>query len=224
MRILAELAGARDTGLLRLEHFGQQRDVFVVMGAPESTSSNLPDGQFVDYLLARGLLDTVEAQAATAQLPRFAGKIADALAALGMLRSADVFRLQAEFVREQVVQMLALTEGRATFFRELRNPFESFALGLDSYELIGAGVLTLPLDLLQRRYRPLLDQRPVAYDPARFDPEVFKLGPTPRDLLGMLDGSRTLRAWITGFPSNEERVTFLRTLYLLVETGLAQIE
>jgi eukaryotic-like serine/threonine-protein kinase len=223
MRILTELAAARETGLLRLDLPGQVKDLYLVMGAPESASSSLAGGRFGDWLVARGLLRPQQLQAATAQLPRFAGKLADALPGLGMLRAADVFRLQAEFVRERVLELFPLSEGRASFYRELRNPFESFALGLEPFELIGAGVLTLPLEYLQRRYRPLLDQRPVAFPPARFDPEVFKLGPTPHDLLGMLDRTRTLRAWLTGFQSTEERVTFLRTLYLLLESGLAGI-
>ena len=39
----------------------------------------------------------------------------------------------------------------------------------------------------------------------------------------MLDGSRTLRVWLGGFASPDERVTFLRTLYLLTEAGLSGI-
>ena len=84
-------------------------------------------------------------------------------------------------------------------------------------------MLTLPLEYLQRRFRPLLDLRPVAYEPPPINPEAFRLGPTPRDLLAMLDGSRTLRVWLGSFASPDERVTFLRTLYLLIEAGLAGI-
>ena len=97
-----------------------------------------------------------------------------------------MFRLQAEQVREQVLGIFPHTEGRASFFRGLRNPLESFSLGLNPFEIVGAGVLTLPLEYLQRRFRPLLDLRPVAYEPPPINPEAFRLGPTPRDLLGML--------------------------------------
>ena len=96
-------------------------------------------------------------------------------------------------------------------------------MGLDPFEIVGAGVLILPVDHLQRRFRPMLDLRPVSYQPPPIDPEAFRLGPTPRDLLTMLDGSRTLRMWLSSLSSSDERVTFMRTLYLLTEAGLVGI-
>jgi hypothetical protein len=223
MRIFTELAAGQETGLLRLEFPGQVRDIYLVRGAPESITGNTGGANLGDYLVSRGLLRMEELQAVHAQLGRFGGRVPDALAGLGLMRQPDVFRLQAEHVREQVLGIFPHTEGRASFFRGLRNPLESFSLGLDPFEIVGAGVLTLPLEYLQRRFRPLLDLRPVAYEPPPINPESFRLGPTPRDLLNMLDGSRTLRVWLGSFASPDERVTFLRTLYLLIEAGLAGI-
>ena len=97
-------------------------------------------------------------------------------------------------------------------------------LHVDSFELMGAGVLALPLEALRHRFMPLLDQRPAAAAPPRVDPETFQLGPTPHELWAMLDGSRTVREWLAGLPSQDEQMTFLRTLYLLTETGLASIQ
>ena len=212
MRIFTELAAGQETGLLRLELPGQVRDIYLVRGAPESITGNTAGAHLGDYLVSRGLLRMEELQAVHAQLDRFGGKVGDGLAGLGIMRQPDVFRLQAEHVREQVLGIFPHTEGRASFFRGLRNPLESSSLGLDPFEIVGAGVLTLPLEYLQRRFRPLLDLRPVAYEPPPINPEAFRLGPTPRDLLTMLDGSRTLRVWLGSFASPDERVTFLRTL------------
>ena len=223
MRIFTELSAGQETGLLRLELPGQVRDIYLVRGAPESVTGNTGGANLGDYLVSRGLLRIEELQAVHAQLGRFGGRVPDALAGLGLMRQPDVFRLQAEHVREQVLGIFPHTEGRASFFRGLRNPLESFSLALDPFEIVGAGVLTLPLEYLQRRFRPLLDLRPVAYEPPPIPPESFRLGPTPRDLLNMLDGSRTLRVWLGSFASPDERVTFLRTLYLLIEAGLAGI-
>jgi hypothetical protein len=39
----------------------------------------------------------------------------------------------------------------------------------------------------------------------------------------MLDGVRSIKDWLAGLPAPEEQMTFLRTLYLLTETGLARI-
>ena len=40
----------------------------------------------------------------------------------------------------------------------------------------------------------------------------------------MLDGQRTLGAWLDQFTEPEEQLTFLRSLYLLVETDLVQFD
>ena len=59
---------------------------------------------------------------------------------------------------------------------------------------------------------------------SRISPEAFRLGPTPHEVLGLLDGSITLRTWAARFVSAEELLTFYRTLYLLVESSMAQFE
>jgi hypothetical protein len=58
----------------------------------------------------------------------------------------------------------------------------------------------------------------------RVNPEAFRLGPTPRDVWSLLDGSNTLEEWTERFGSPDELLTFYRTLHLLVETSLVQFE
>ena len=40
----------------------------------------------------------------------------------------------------------------------------------------------------------------------------------------MFDGEQTVRGWLDQFGDPDERLTFLRALYLLVETGLAELD
>ena len=84
--------------------------------------------------------------------------------------------------------------------------------------------MNLPVGLLEARFASVADLRPAAAPRRRFDPDAFKLGPTPGAVLEMLDGQRTLRRWSSSFTDPDERLTFLRTLYLLVETDLAQLD
>jgi hypothetical protein len=137
------------------------------------------------------------------------------------MKPVDVFRLLSEQVRQGVLETFGFLQGRAQFFRNTRNPHESFPLGLDPFEILGAGVLSHPFEHLQRRFVVLRDLRPRAFDPPRLSHEAFRLGPTPRELWSMLDGTRTVREWLRHFQSADEQLTFLRTLYLLLETGLA---
>jgi hypothetical protein len=70
----------------------------------------------------------------------------------------------------------------------------------------------------------MMDFHPRAMPNPRISTEAFRLGPTPREVLVLLDGSLTLRTWAGRFGSPDELLTFYRTLYLLVESSMAQFE
>ena len=193
-------------------------------GAPESVSSSDGGERFGEYLVGRGVLGPADLELALSMLPHYNGKLGDTFVALGMLRPLDVFRLLSEQVRDRVIDVFAWTEGTFAFYRGVTNRQESFPLGLDTFEILGAGVVSMPAALLERRFEPIADLRPVASGRGRVDPDAFKIGPTPREVLEMLDGERTVRGWLDQFADPDERLTFLRALYLLVETDLAELD
>jgi serine/threonine-protein kinase len=224
MRLLCDLAVAGETGLLRFELTPAVKEIFVVNGAPESINSSLPNERFGEYLVARGILSAADLDGALGMLPQYAGKLGDTLVGLGLLRPLDVFRLLSQQVRDRVIDVFTWTEGTFAFYRGVTNAHDSFPLGLDPFEILGAGVVTIPQPGLEQRFAPMMDQRPVATGTARVQPDAFRLGPTPREVLDMLSGEHTLRAWTAHFAEPTERITFLRTLYLLVETDLVQFD
>jgi hypothetical protein len=224
MRAFADLAVMAETGLLRFSNGRQLKDVYLVRGAPESVNSNLPADRFGEYLVTRGFLRLSDLERALAELSRFSGKLGEALVGLGFMRPLDVFRLLSQQVRERVMELFTWIEGEFSFSRGVRNPVEAFPLGLNSFEILGAGVLALNYEFLQSRFAPLMGFHPRALSNPRINPESFRLGPTPREVWGLLDGTRTLAEWNQRFSSPDELLTFYRTLYLLVETSLAQFE
>jgi serine/threonine protein kinase len=224
MRAIADLAVAADTGVIRFEKGSQLKDVYLVRGAPESVNSNMSGDRFGEYLVTRGFLRSADLQRALAELPRFGGKFGESLVGLGFMRPLDVFRLLSQHVRERVMELLSWTEGAFDYYRGLRNPSEAFPLGLNSFEILGAGVVALSYEFLATHFEPLMDFHPRAMPNPRISPEAFRLGPTPREVLSLLDGSLTLRAWVERFGSPDEILTFYRTLYLLVESSMAQFE
>jgi serine/threonine protein kinase len=224
MRVFADLAATGETGLLRFELAPHVKEVYLVRGAPESINSSLKSERFGEYLVSRGFLTQSNLDAAVASLPRFSGKLGDTLVGMGLMRPLDVFRLLSQQVRERVMEIFAWVQGYFSFYRGMRNPQEAFPLGLDTFEILGAGLLTLPFEFLERRFGPLLDYRPRVNPYGRIQPEAFRLGPTPREVLSFLDGSRTLREWMARFTTPSELLTFLRTLYLLLESDLAVFE
>ena len=224
MRLCCDLALANETGLLHFELREVQKEIFLVGGTPASVSSSEDSERFGEYLVSREVLAPADLELALSMLPHYNGKLGDTLVALGMLRPLDVFRLLSEQVRDRVIDVFAWTEGTFAFHRGVTNPQDSFPLGLDTFEILGAGVVSLPAPVLERRFAPLGELRVVATGRARVEPEAFKIGPTPREVLEMLDGERTVRGWLEQFADPEERLTFLRALYLLVETDLAQLD
>jgi hypothetical protein len=223
-RVIADLAVMAETGLVRFSRGSLVKDVYLVRGAPESVNSNTSGDRFGEYLVTRGFLRLSDLERALAEMPRFSGKLGEALVGLGLMRPLDVFRLLSQQVRERVMELFTWTEGDFSFFRALQNPVAAFPLGLNSFEILGAGVLTLSHQFLASRFAPLSGFRPHAMPNPRINPEAFRLGPTPREVWGLLDGSRTLEEWTERFGSSDELLTFYRTLHLLVETSLAQFE
>jgi hypothetical protein len=224
MRVLADLAVMAETGLIRFARGKLVKDVYLVRGAPESVNSNMSGDRFGEYLVTRGFLRLSDLEHALAEMPRFSGKLGESLVGLGFMRPLDVFRLLSQQVRERVMELFTWIEGEFSFFRGLQNPVAAFPLGLNSFEILGAGVLALSYDFLAGRFVPLSGFRPRAVPNPRINPEAFRLGPTPREVWGLLDGSRTLAEWTERFGSSDDLLTFYRTLHLLVETSLAQFE
>jgi len=224
MRFFCDLALANETGLLHFELAGAEKEIFLVGGAPESVSSSDPGERFGEYLVGRGILGPADLDLALSMLPHYNGKLGDTLVALGMLRPLEVFRLLSEQVRDRVIDVFAWTEGTFAYYRGVTNRQESFPLGLDTFEILGAGVIRMPATVLERRFEPLGDLRPVPTGRGRVDPDAFEIGPTPGAVLEMLDGQRTVRGMLEEFADPEERLTFLRSLYLLVETDLAELD
>lgn len=224
MRFFCGLALANETGLLHFELRGAEKEIFLVGGAPESVSSSGGGERFGEYLVGRGVLGPADLELALSMLPHYNGKLGDTFVALGMLRPLDVFRLLSEQVRDRVIEVFAWTEGTFAFYRGITNRQESFPLGLDTFEILGAGVVSMPAAVLELRFDPIGDLRPVSSGRGRVAPEAFRIGPTPREVLEMLDGERTVNAWRSQFADQDERLTFLRALYLLVETDLAELD
>ena len=224
MRVIADMAVTAETGLIRFANGKLVKDVYLMGGAPESVNSNMTGDRFGEYLVTRGFLRPADLERALAEMPRFSGKLGESLVGLGFMKPLDVFRLLSQQVRERVMELFTWTEGDFSFFHGLQNPVAAFPLGLNSFEILGAGVLALSYDFLASRFAPLTGFRPHAMPNPRINPEAFRLGPTPREVWGLLDGSRTLGEWTESFGSADELLTFYRTLHLLVETSLAQFE
>ena len=224
MRLLADLAVASGTGLVRFDIAGQVKEIYLVNGAPVAVSSSLPSERFGEYLVGKGVLRPEDLERALSLLPKYAGKLGDTLVGLGLMKPLDVFRQLSHQVSDRVIDVFTRSEGTFAFYRGVVNEQESFPLELNTFQLLGTGVLSLSKEMLERGFTPLFDFRPSATGRTHIAPEAFGLGPTPGAVLSLLDGKQTLRAWMGEFTNPTELLTFLRSVYLLVETDLAQFD
>jgi serine/threonine-protein kinase len=224
VRLLARLAADRETGQLVVERGPVNKEIFLVDGAPEFVSSNVPSERFGEYLVARGVISAGELSMALAILPRFQGKLGDTLVGLSLLRPLEVFRHLTRQVRDKIIDVFQWPVGRYRYYRGRMNKRESFPLGLDAFEILGAGVAGLPLESVRARLDRHAQRRVRRVERARPTPEHFRVGAGPRELWQRLDGKRTVGEWMRRYEQPEQLLTLCRTLFLLIESDLAALD
>src|SRR6185295_8416433 len=89
---------------------------------------------------------------ALGMLPHFSGKLGDTLVGLGLMRTLDVFRQLSQQVRDRVIDLFGWSRGSFAFFGGVTDQQGGFPLGLDGFEILGAGVLTLAAADLEARF------------------------------------------------------------------------
>ncbi len=224
VRLFARLATDRETGQLVVERDNVSKDIFLVDGAPEFVSSNVPAERFGEYLVARGVISAGELSMALAILPRFQGKLGDTLVGLSLLRPLEVFRHLTRQVRDKIIDVFAWQTGSYRYYRGRMNKREAFPLGLDAFEILGAGVAGLPMEPVRARLDKLSSKRVRRVERQRPTPEHFRVGAGPRELWQRLDGKRTVGEWMRRYEQPEQLLTLCRTLFLLIESDLAALD
>jgi hypothetical protein len=222
--LFSRLATERETGQLLVERGSITKEIFLVDGTPEYVSSNIPSERLGEYLVARGVISAGELSMALAILPRFQGKLGDTLVGLNLLRPLEVFRHLTRQVRDKIIDVFGWTSGTFRYYRGKTNTREAFPLGLDAFEIVGAAVAGLPLEVVRLRLDRIADKRVRRLERARPTPEAFRVGAGPRELWQRLDGKRTVGEWMRRYDQPDQLVTLCRTLYLLLETELAAVD
>jgi hypothetical protein len=222
VQVFFDLALMEEQGLLLFRRDHVVKEIYYEDGDPEYVASNLPEELFGQYLLGRGVISEGELAMALAMLERFQGKLGAALVGLKLLKPMEVMRHLTNQVRHKLLDVFSWERGHYAFYRDRVFEQEAAPLGLEGYEIIGAGVHAIPSEILDRRIAPLKDARPRSVSPPAVPPEVFRLGALPRQVYDTLDGRHTLHERLGRFDDEDQRDTFARTVYLLVETGLVQ--
>jgi serine/threonine-protein kinase len=222
-RVFCRLAAAAETGLLIVKCSAIRKEVFLVDGAPEFVSSNLASELLGEYLVSKGVISSGELSMALAMMPQFGNKLGNALVGLSLLRPLELFRLLTQQVRDKLIDVYTWTKGSYRYYRGERTTQEAFPLGLNIYEVTGAGVMAIPEPVLRARFESVLDSVPRIVPNPQLDPESFHISELLQQAVALLDNQRTIRELYEAGSTPEKQERFLRTLYLLVESELATL-
>jgi serine/threonine-protein kinase len=214
---LFHLAVRRETGALVLRDGARKKRIFFVEGSPECVTSTDKKELLGEFLIERGQVLRMEVEMALAMLPRFGGRLGDALVGIGVLRPIELFRAIHDQTQERLIETFRWKGGELAFARGTRSQEETFPLGVDTYELIGRGIrhgysYQELEDLLEPVREEILERVPGP--PVRL--EMFRLPEREAAAIEAVEGRTTLRGLVaqlaaTGSADPEEvlRATFL---------------
>ena len=88
-------------------------------------------GLLGEFLVRNGHCLRMEVEMGLALLPRYGGRLGDALVGLGVLRPVELFRHIAAQVHEKLLDAFRWHTGNWAFVPEVRSQEETFPLGID---------------------------------------------------------------------------------------------
>jgi serine/threonine-protein kinase len=221
--VLYRLSVARTNGLLVTEAGAVKKEIYFSDGVPEYVSSNVAGELFGEYLVKQKVLAPGELAMALAMMPHYGGKLGDTLVGLGLMRPLDVFRQLTQQVRHKLIDVITWSRGTFSWYGGRKNPREAFPLDLHPFEVLGGGAMAVPLSVIDAWCDKNSSLHVRSSKNTRVSPEDFELGPIVRRTYDMLDGRRTIGELRDLYTEEDERARFLRVLYLLINTDLAQL-
>jgi serine/threonine-protein kinase len=214
---LFHMAVRRETGALVLRDGSRKKRIFFVEGSPECVTSTEKKELLGEFLIARGQVLRMEVEMALALLPRFGGRLGDALVGIGVLRPIELFRAVHDQTQERLLQVFRMKRGEIGFARGIRSQEETFPLGLDTYEIIGRGIRHgYEYAELEAMLAPLREEviEPVTSPPVRL--EMFRLTDREAAVVFAVTGKTTLSKLVgqmtSDAPADPEEV--LRAVFL----------
>lgn len=171
--VLGELLEAREDGLLLCQRGHIRKEVYLDRGAPRFVTSNQPGELLGEALVHQGVLTTDQLDLALAALPRFKGRLGEALVGTNLLHPVDVMHHLNEHARQRLLALFEWSEGQASLYKDLERPQRAFRLDVDPWvillrglarrlDAIGPGRDAARADGFVTRDRPLAEDAPDA--------------------------------------------------------------
>jgi eukaryotic-like serine/threonine-protein kinase len=211
---LFQLALRRDTGALYFRDGTKKKKIYIVEGVPEFVVSTDKRELFGEFLVARGQVLRMEVEMGLAMLPRYAGRLGDALCGLGVLRPIELFRAISQQTQDRFIEVFQWRKGEVAFVRGARSHEETFQLGVDPFELVLRAVRQhYPAGELEAMLGPLDEDlvSPVRPLPVRI--EAFRFGEAEEGVLKLVKEPMLIADVVQAARRFATREEALRTIF-----------
>jgi len=191
LSVIHDIAARQRTGVLHLRDGKRRKKIYFVDGRPEFVASTDHSELLGEHLVAHGMCLRMEVEMALALLPRYGGRLGDALVGLGVLRPVALFRAISDQVRSRFLEAFRWKQGEWAFAPGVESHEEIFPLGHDINELIRDGAF----EVEKRKVDAVLDpvrQRVIVRTPVPPVPmNAYRLSSSWQRMLNGVRGDTT---------------------------------
>lgn len=219
------LARKRETGALYFRDGARKKKIYLVEGVPEFVVSTDKSELFGEHLVARGQVLRMEVEMALSMLPRFNGRLGDALCGLGVLRPIELFRAIHQQMQDRFIEVFHWRNGEVAFVRGARSHEETFPLGFDPFDLVLRAVRdAYPEAELEAILQPLEGDLIVPVVPLPVRLEAFRLGEAEENVLREIKKPTPFGEVLRGASRYASREEILRALFCGLSCDLLRAE
>jgi len=194
--IVHRLTSTRETGVVHLSMAGRRKKLYFLDGRPDFIASTDRNELLGEHLIATGTCLRMEVDMALAVLPRYDGRLGDALVGLGVLRPIELVRAVQTQVRKRFLDAFTWRTGEWKFVRGARSNEETFSVGHDSWELMRDAAGAAHLQELESALEPLRERVLSQSLKAPMPLSVYRLPDTWGRLIEGVNGKGTLSSII----------------------------
>jgi hypothetical protein len=220
--VFYDIISRQQTGVLHLWQRNRRKKIYFVDGKPDFVASTDKSELLGEYLVATGQCLRMEIEMALALLPKYGGRLGDALVGLGILRPVELFRAISDQVRGRLMESFRWRRGEWAFVRGARSHEETFPTGQDPYELLRDAASEAHLEEIESVLEPL-QERVVERCEDGPPLTVFRLAADWVDVLNSVAGDATLGGVLAReSASGADLEPVYRALYLGLACGLVR--
>jgi serine/threonine protein kinase len=220
LRVLYRVTSGRLTGLLVATVGAIKKEIYVRDGMPEYVTSNISSELFGNWLVQQGVLSQGELAMALAMMPHYSGKLGDTLVGLGLLKPLEVFRHLTRQVRQKLIDVCTWGRGNYSWYGNRTNEREAFPLDLNAFEVLGAGAMAIPSNVVDAWVDKWKGVK-LRATKGKFGPDRFEI-PGLRAIYDGLDGKKPVEALLSRWTNEGERRDATRMMMLLEMCDLAR--